>query len=157
MENSRGMLGHRTQSETICGCRLVTKVPLGIKESRVLGVSCTRHQRKGNVSDRQKDASCGSYILWNGLWIQHCISGFLGNTMLKQHGWPGNFSVVPTWESGDRPGCLAWAHNDCQGTSCCCLKNILQLPGFDVLQIPSLMKLPGQYWMKTNMGYYVTK
>lgn len=75
----------------------------------------------------------------------NCVSGFLGNTMLKQHGWPGNFSVVPTWESGERPGCLAWAHNDCQGTSCCCLKNILQLPGFDVLQIPSLMKLGGQY------------
>lgn len=41
----------------------VTKLPLEIKEPCVLGVSCTRHQRKNNVLDRSKVTSCRPYIL----------------------------------------------------------------------------------------------
>lgn len=67
------------------------------------------------------------------LWVLHIMKWALDPTL---HFWVSRkyhvkttwlawkFSVVPTWESGERPGCLAWAHNDCQGTSCCCLKNI---------------------------------
>lgn len=50
--------------------------------------------------------------------------------------------------------CFALAHDDCQETRCCCLKNILQLPGFNALQFPPIIKPPKQHRMKTNMGKY---
>lgn len=152
-----GILGHRTESETIRGWQACDKGAL--RNQRIQGGRSKLHQAP-------EKGECVRQTEGHILWILHIMKWTLDPTL---HFWVSRkyhvkttwlawkFSVVPTWESGERPGCLAWAHNDCQGTSCCCLKNILQLPGFDVLQIPSIMELPGQYWMKTNTGYCGTK